>query len=1139
MKCCDLAYIVPVNVCVVGLYEISNVFCSLYVAGERPFKCNICGNRFSTRGNLKVHFQRHKEQYPHVKMNPDPVPEHLDHLDRPVLERQMMDRQAPPPLMPPLIPTPKRSPEALVIKPTSELDKRSTTPNYPHDGMPNLEREKGTGIPIKASEAPPRSSPNVKDTAALEKPVSMSDVPPMITVSATSTAPTPVISMPLLGTHNPPVSMSVLGSPPPLGMFGFPMDGLPYMQRPSILPNQVEEPLEQYMEIQKSETTKLQQLVENIETKLTDPNQCAICHRILSCKSALQMHYRTHTGERPFKCKICGRCFTTKGNLKTHMGVHRSKPPMRMIHQCPVCHKQFTNALVLQQHIRMHTGELPKDMPVPTPDMMGFLPFPTFPFMPPMGFPAPPRHLNPHQMGASGELDLRKLSERSEDHDDDDYEDQKDSEVHLSETGSKDDDKNDEGMDEGMGDDLSDDEDIKRERDEIKDEKSSGVSEEHPSSPMDDRERPSTPKTDNGLPSSTPSTPPKLVPNDESKLNYYPYISMSGSDMTTPTSNYSTSLLALEERVKAIESPSPLSAYSHVQPLQQMSDILRRQDLMPMLNGEGKENKTGLASPTTSTSPGVNNNSDNSNASNGESDSQSSFPGLPGTFGAFDSPFRGMGLDMMSPFRNSGKPNTTCNICFKTFACRSALEIHYRSHTKERPFRCEVCERCFSTRGNMRQHMLTHKIRDLPPNSSIKDENSQGSASSSSMSITNTSPTNTNTTSTSNSTMLTPPSATASSAASILPDASKTPKAATPTSGSSSASAASGSASANSSSNSNSASNRDQDSPFVRRPNLKHVCTVCQKPFSSASALQIHHRTHTGDKPFKCTICGKAFTTKGNLKVHMGTHMWNNSPSRRGRRMSIDTLPPTFPTPDKAQDFFPGFPHHPRPPTDMYPFPPFAPFPNSFGPKMNEISVIQSINGNMNHLPPTSLANSLAESMKSHPLMASPAHSSGPTHSSPGHPAGPAHSGSSSHTSPLGPAHSGSSSHLSPREEAHIKMEERKPLLKESNNNNPPMNGGFGELDLSIRKSPPSSMPSVVISRPSPVSGLSPPGLTSPPGLSSPTDRSESPRGNPSWVWKTTCHICNKVCSSASSLENHMKGHMGRTEEATPMQLMT
>lgn len=98
---------------------------------------------------------------------------------------------------------------------------------------------------------------------------------------------------------------------------------------------------ESLIEITKtSETSKLQQLVDNIEHKLTDPNQCIICHRVLSCKSALQMHYRTHTGERPFKCKICGRAFTTKGNLKTHMGVHRAKPPLRVLHQCPVCHKR-------------------------------------------------------------------------------------------------------------------------------------------------------------------------------------------------------------------------------------------------------------------------------------------------------------------------------------------------------------------------------------------------------------------------------------------------------------------------------------------------------------------------------------------------------------------------------------------------------------------------------------------------------------------------------------------------------------------------------------------------------------------------------------------------------------------------------
>ena len=42
---------------------------------------------------------------------------------------------------------------------------------------------------------------------------------------------------------------------------------------------------------------------------------------------------------------------------------------------------------------------------------------------------------------------------------------------------------------------------------------------------------------------------------------------------------------------------------------------------------------------------------------------------------------------------------------------------------------------------------------------------------------------------------------------------------------------------------------------------------VCGKGFSQNPHLQIHIRTHTGDKPYKCDVhvCGKEFSENSNL----------------------------------------------------------------------------------------------------------------------------------------------------------------------------------------------------------------------------------------------------------------------------------
>ncbi|XP_065130378.2 sal-like protein 3 [Paramisgurnus dabryanus] len=344
--------------------------------GERPFKCNICGNRFSTKGNLKVHFQRHKEKYPHIQMNPYPVPEYLDNV--PTSSGIPFGMSLPPekpvttwldskPVLP-TIPTsvalqlPSTMPsivgsygDSASLTPSSRSPLRPSPPSSECTSLSPNRVIAETSIPHITSS--PQSSvvsdtPPVLRSEAIHLPsncttslstTSIPQVLPSSTITATTTTRTPITDSVNTLTSLTHSSLQMVSDQ---FKARFPFGGL-------------------LDSMQTSETSKLQQLVENIDKKMTDPNQCVICHRVLSCQSALKMHYRIHTGERPFKCKICGRAFTTKGNLKTHFGVHRSKPPLRVQHSCPICHKKFTNAVVLQQHIRMHMGGQIPNTPLP------------------------------------------------------------------------------------------------------------------------------------------------------------------------------------------------------------------------------------------------------------------------------------------------------------------------------------------------------------------------------------------------------------------------------------------------------------------------------------------------------------------------------------------------------------------------------------------------------------------------------------------------------------------------------------------------------------------------------------------------------------------------------------------------------
>ncbi|GBM49013.1 Zinc finger protein 569, partial [Araneus ventricosus] len=54
-----------------------------------------------------------------------------------------------------------------------------------------------------------------------------------------------------------------------------------------------------------------------------------------------------------------------------------------------------------------------------------------------------------------------------------------------------------------------------------------------------------------------------------------------------------------------------------------------------------------------------------------------------------------------------------CEVCNKAFAERGSMVGHLRTHTKEKPYVCEVCGKAFTQLCKLKAHLRTHPKKIL------------------------------------------------------------------------------------------------------------------------------------------------------------------------------------------------------------------------------------------------------------------------------------------------------------------------------------------------------------------------------------------------------------------------------------------